>query len=159
MFLSSQSTPSPPLPSGPSSVQLRSTPIWKIQTKSTVTMVKLVDKFLISWCIIRLCDFSHLNLLTNNNKKRMDEEAYTSQQVKEEWRLGWTLGIIYLCNFNLTSKGAKFNVTQHLSQCLPAYWLLPPSHSPLPEDLCIDLLSMFSVLMFYIASSSAVKVV
>ena len=50
----------------------------------------------------------------------------------------------------------KFNITQHLSQCLPGHWLLPPPSRPLSEDLCVDLHSISSVFVFYVTDSSSI---
>ena len=39
----------------------------------------------------------------------------------------------------------KSNIMQHLSQCFPGHWIPSPPSSPLSEDLCIDMFSIFLV--------------
>ena len=38
-------------------------------------------------------------------------------------------------------------------------WFLPPTGHPLSEDLCVDLLSIFSVLVFYAVDSISIRVI
>ena len=54
--------------------------------------------------------------------------------------------------FNVTSKNRKINITQNLSQRLPAHWLLSLPSDPIMEDLCVDTFGIFSVFVFHIAN-------
>ena len=90
----------------------------------------------------------HRIIVRNRNGMHMSNET------KLLW-CGW-------CQFNslnLTSKDTKFNITQHLSQCLPAHWLFSLPSSPFLEDLCVDSLSILSVLKFQVANSSSIGVI